>query len=185
MVQRIAAWVMAANAASGGAGNAAAVQLLTQLVQGALQPSAAPVDDVESVSSNDSLQCENQLKNYAIRYRQLTIQQVEEALGVMLKSCKNMKYKISDLGSDITLMCAILKGRHARKEHLCSKSRKRQWNEAKTNFSVGYKARLQQLLQMMLGCTMKQMVRKDSSVGFAACLRIWKKKFAKRLQKTR
>ena len=141
---------------------------------------AASRQDAESVDSSAELEAENELKDYAMKFRQLTLPQLRELIARC--SSKRLELDPDALGADEAKMMAVLKGRHGA---LCKASgnaqHKEDWKKIRTSFRSGQKTRMRELVQMMLGVTLGARFRFDSSTCFGNLLRQWSDKLQRRL----
>ena len=146
---------------------------------------AAVGPDAESKASESDpeLGCEHSLKDYALRYRQLTVPQLGEAVKFLAGD--DIQLEPDGLGAQVKNLVAILRGKHSRKQFENSGRKKKHWKRITLSMRASHKERLSALFIKMLGVTAGAKFRKDCSIGFGTLLRQWRARWQKRVLKHR
>ena len=168
-------------------GDAGMLETVTRGIMSAFMNSsaaAAPSSKQAVVLNSDSdeeLACENALKDYCIRFRQLTNAQIIEGIRFVLP--KDLPLNPEALGKDVASLVSVLKGRHSQSNYDDVKSKKAAWKKISGTLRSSQKDRLLKFLCMLLGATPGQRFRKDSSMHFGTILRSWRVRFQRRVEK--
>ena len=135
----------------------------------------------DATSSSSSVACENTLKPYAMKFRQLTKPQLVEILD-FLQGHDTVQIQASKLGFETEKYKMALKGKHTSWKN---SNKKEDWEQMVKGFRTTWVNRCRKLVLKMLDAKDGQLFRRDSSISFGKLLKQWKLKWDKRYQKER